>query len=148
MAEPAAGEVVDIATASTRADPLLQPLRLRCLTLRNRIFSSAHALAFAEGGHLRERCHLHHEKKARGGVAPTRVGGSTNVAVDSPSAFGPLYAGDDTLIPWFRALTDGMKLHGAAIMCQTTHLGRRTAWDRGDWLPGIGPALPYPFFPL
>ena len=30
-----------------------------------------------------------------------------------------------------------MHAHGTATMVQLTHLGRRTVWDDGDWLPTI-----------
>ena len=121
-------------------DPLLQPLQLRHLTLRNRIISTAHAPSYEEGGHPRERYRLYHEEKAKGGIGLAIIGGSTNIAPDSPSVFGQLYAGDDSIIPWFQKLTSGVKSHGAAIMCQITHMGRRTAWDDGHWLPVAGPS--------
>ena len=73
---------------------------------------------------------LYHEEKAKGGVALTMIGGSTNIAPDSPSVFGQLYAGDDSIIPWFQRLTEGVKSHGAAVMCQITHMGRRTGCAR------------------
>ncbi len=119
-------------------DPLLQPFALRHLHLRNRIISTAHAPSFVEDGHPRDRYRLYHEEKARGGIAMTMVGGSTNIAPDSPSVFGQLYAGDDSIIPWFQRLTAGVKSYGAAVMCQITHMGRRTAWDDGHWMPVIG----------
>ncbi|MGJ3262636.1 MAG: FAD-dependent oxidoreductase [Salinarimonas sp.] len=122
------------------ADPLLTPVRVGRLVLRNRILSTAHAPSFAEGGHPRERYAAYHAEKAKGGLALTMVGGSTNVSVDSPSVFGQLYAGDDSILPWFRALTEGVKAHGAAIMCQLTHMGRRTLWDDGAWLPTVAPS--------
>ncbi|WP_300010612.1 NADH:flavin oxidoreductase [uncultured Roseobacter sp.] len=122
------------------SDPLLQPFRLKHLHLRNRVISTAHAPAYAEDGHPRDRYRLYHEEKAKGGLALTMIGGSTNVAPDSPSVFRQLYAGDDSIIPWFEKLTAGVKSHGAAVMCQITHMGRRTGWDTGDWLPVIGPS--------
>jgi len=121
-------------------DALLEPFKLKHLTLRNRIISTAHAPSFQEGGHPREQYRLYHEEKARGGVALTMIGGSTNIAPDSPSVFGQLYAGDDSIIEWFSQLTDGVHKHGAAVMCQITHMGRRTAWDDGNWLPVLGPS--------
>ena len=120
-------------------DPLLQPYQLRHLHLRNRILSTSHAPSFAEYGHPRDRYRLYHEEKAKGGVALTMIGGSSNISPDSPSVFGQLYAGDDSIIPWFRRLTDGVKSHGAAVMCQITHMGRRTVGDDAYWLPVIGP---------
>lgn len=119
---------------------LLEPFRLKHLTLRNRIISTSHAPNFVEAGHPRERYRLYHEEKAKGGVALTMIGGSTNIAPDSPSVFGQLYAGDDSIVPWFRELTDGVHRHGAAVMCQITHMGRRTAWDDGHWLPVLAPS--------
>ena len=121
-------------------DQLLEPFTLKHLTLRNRIISTAHAPSFQQEGHPREQYRLYHEEKARGGVGLTMIGGSTNIAPDSPSVFGQLYAGDERIIPWFKELTDGVHAHGAAVMCQITHMGRRTAWDDGNWLPVVGPS--------
>ncbi|WP_461405739.1 oxidoreductase [Falsiruegeria mediterranea] len=119
---------------------LLDPFQLKHLKLRNRIVSTSHAPNYVEDGHPRDRYRLYHEEKAKGGVALTMIGGSTNIAPDSPSVFGQLYAGDDSIIPWFRKLTKGVHAHGAAIMCQITHMGRRTAWDDGHWLPVLAPS--------
>ena len=119
---------------------LLDPFQLKHLTLRNRIVSTSHAPNYVENGHPRDRYRLYHEEKAKGGVALTMIGGSTNIAPDSPSVFGQLYAGDDSIIPWFQKLTEGVHRHGAAVMCQITHMGRRTAWDDGEWLPVLAPS--------
>jgi 2,4-dienoyl-CoA reductase-like NADH-dependent reductase (Old Yellow Enzyme family)/thioredoxin reductase len=37
-------------------------------------------------------------------------------------------------------MTDAVHEQGAAIMIQLTHLGRRTRWDKGDWLPVVAPS--------
>ncbi len=121
----------------TSADPLLQPFQLRHLTLRNRIMSTAHEPAYAEDAKPKLRYQLYQEEKAKGGIALSMFGGSTNVAPDSPPIFGQLSAGDDDIIPYFQQLADRMHAHGAATMVQLTHLGRRTVWDDGDWLPTI-----------
>ena len=121
-------------------DPLLQPFQIRHLRLRNRVISTAHAPSYQEDGHPKDRYRLYHEEKAKGGVGLTIIGGSTNIAPDSPSVFGQLYAGDDSIIPWFQKLTAGVKSHGSAVMCQITYMGRRTAWDDGHWLPVAGPS--------
>ncbi len=119
---------------------LLDPFQLKHLTLRNRIVSTSHAPNYVKDGHPRDRYRLYHEEKAKGGVALTMIGGSTNIAPDSPSVFGQLYAGDDSIIPWFQKLTEGVHSHGVAVMCQITHMGRRTAWDDGHWLPVLAPS--------
>jgi N-methyl-L-proline demethylase len=118
-------------------DPLLQPFQLRHLTLRNRVMSTSHEPAYAEDGKPKLRYQLYHEEKAKGGIALTMFGGSTNVAADSPAVFGQLYAGNDDIIPYFRELADRVHAHGAATMIQLTHMGRRTVWDAGPWLPTI-----------
>ena len=41
---------------------------------------------------------------------------------------------------WLKRLTDECHEHGAAVMIQLTHLGRRTTWNRGDWLPVLAPS--------
>ncbi|MDJ0607741.1 MAG: NADH:flavin oxidoreductase [Kiloniellales bacterium] len=124
----------------TRQDPLLEPFTLKGLTIRNRIMSTSHAPAYVKDGHPRERYQLYHEEKAKGGIGLTMFGGSTNVAPDSPSVFGQIYAADDSVIPHFQALADRVHKHGAAIMCQITHMGRRTTWNDGEWLPVIAPS--------
>lgn len=116
-------------------DPLLAPFQLKHLRLRNRVVSTSHEPAYAEDGLPKLRYQLYHEEKAKGGLALTMIGGSANVAIDSPSAFGQLYVGDETIIPYFQQLAGRIHAHGAAVMCQLTHMGRRTGWDYDHWLP-------------
>ena len=119
----------------TANDPLLQPYRLKHLTLRNRIMSTAHEPAYSEDGLPKARYRLYHEEKAKGGIALTMTAGSAVVAPDSPSAFGNLHAYRDEIVPWLRELSDACHAHGTAVMMQITHLGRRTNWNKADWLP-------------
>ena len=56
-------------TAAALRDPLLQPFRLKCLSLRNRIMSTSHAATIDEGGLPKERYQRYHEEKAKGGIA-------------------------------------------------------------------------------
>ena len=122
------------------ADPLLQPFQLKHLTLKNRVISTSHEPAYSEEALPKRRYRLYHEEKAKGGIGMTMIGGSSIVAPDSPQAFGNLYVGSDTIIPWFKELTAGVHKHGAAVMCQITHLGRRTSWSKEHWLPVIAPS--------
>jgi 2,4-dienoyl-CoA reductase-like NADH-dependent reductase (Old Yellow Enzyme family) len=117
------------------ADPLLQPYRLKHLTLRNRVMSTAHEPAYSEDGMPKGRYRRYHAEKARGGIALTMTAGSAVVSRDSPPAFGNLHAWDDAIVPWLSELAEDCHEHGAAVMIQITHLGRRTGWNRGDWLP-------------
>jgi N-methyl-L-proline demethylase len=117
------------------SDPLLQPYQLRHLTLRNRVMSTSHEPAYSEEGMPKARYRLYHAEKARGGVALTMTAGSAVVSRDSPQAFGNLHAYDDAIVPWLAELADECHELGAAVMIQITHLGRRTGWNKGDWLP-------------
>ncbi len=119
------------------ADPLLQPFQLKHLTLKNRVISSSHEPAYSEEALPKARYRLYHEEKAKGGIGMTMIGGSSIVAPDSPQAFGNLYVGSDAIIPWFKELTAGVHKYGAAVMCQITHLGRRTSWAKEHWLSVI-----------
>ena len=117
------------------SDPLLQPYQLKHLTLRNRIMSTSHEPAYSEDGMPKERYRLYHVEKAKGGVALTMTAGSAVIAEDSPQAFGNLHAYKDEVVPWLCELADDCHEHGAAVMIQLTHLGRRTNWNHSDWLP-------------
>ncbi|MCC5971041.1 MAG: NADH:flavin oxidoreductase [Pararhodobacter sp.] len=121
-------------------DPLLQPFQLKHLTLKNRLFISAHEPAYAEDGLPKERYRAYHVERAKGGVALTMTAGSASVSRDSPPAFNNILAWQDEVVPWMRQLVDECHDHGAAVMIQLTHLGRRTRWDTGDWLPVLAPS--------
>ena len=127
-------------TAMASTDPLLQPYRLKHLLLRNRIMSTAHEPAYAEDGLPKDRYRLYHVEKAKGGMALTMTAGSAIVATDSPPAFNNLHAYRDEIVPWLKQLADDCHAEGAAVMIQLTHLGRRTGWNRGDWLPVLAPS--------
>ena len=121
-------------------DPLLQPYQLKHLKLRNRIIVTSHEPAYSEDGMPKGRYRAYHAERARAGVAMTMTAGSATASRDSPPAFGNILAFKDEVVPWIRELTDAVHEHGAAVMIQLTHLGRRTRWDRGDWLPVISPS--------
>ncbi len=121
-------------------DPLLQPYRLKHLTLRNRVMSTSHEPAYSEEGMPKDRYRLYHVEKAKGGIALTMTAGSAVVSPDSPAVFGNLFAYKDEIVPWMRRLADGCHEHGSAVMIQLTHLGRRTAWNKADWLPVLAPS--------
>jgi 2,4-dienoyl-CoA reductase-like NADH-dependent reductase (Old Yellow Enzyme family)/thioredoxin reductase len=121
-------------------DPLLQPFQLKHLTLRNRIMVTAHEPAYPEDGMPKARYRAYHAERAKGGVALTMTAGSAAVSKDSPPAFNNILAWQDEVVPWVRELTDAVHEAGSAVMIQLTHLGRRTRWDKGDWLPVVSPS--------
>ncbi|WP_279574093.1 hypothetical protein [Burkholderia anthina] len=103
--------------------------------------STSHACGLEEKGMPTEAYQRYHEEKARGGLALSMFGGSSNVAIDSPSVFRQLNVGTDEIIPHLRQFSDRMHVHGCALMCQITHLGRRGESYAGAWLPTIGPSV-------
>lgn len=121
-------------------DPLLQPFQLKHLRLRNRIMVSSHEPAYSENGMPTDRYRAYHVERAKAGVALTMTAGSAAVAKDSPPVFDNILAYKDEVVPYLKALTDECHEHGAAVMIQLTHLGRRTRWDKGDWLPAVSPS--------
>ena len=119
------------------ADPLLQPYKLKHLTLRNRIIITAHEPAYAEDGMPKARYRAYHVERAKAGIAMTMTAGSAAVSRDSPPVFNNILAYKDEVVPWLRDLADACHTHGAAVMIQLTHLGRRTRWDKAAWFPAV-----------
>jgi mycofactocin system FadH/OYE family oxidoreductase 2 len=109
---------------------LFTPIQVGRLTLKNRIYSSGHAEAMAEGGRPGERLARYHAAKARGGCALTIFGGSSSVHPSSPAAAWEQIANhDDSIIPAYRALADGVHAHDCLVFTQLTHMGRRAQAD-------------------
>ncbi len=121
-------------------DPLLQPYELKHLTLKNRIMTTSHEPAYPEDGMPKNRYRAYHEERAKAGIGLTMTAGSAAVSRDSPPVFNNILAYKDEVVPWIQDLTDACHEHGAAVMIQLTHLGRRTGWNKGDWLPAVSPS--------
>lgn len=119
------------------SDPLLQPYHLKHLTLRNRIMTTSHEPAYPQDGMPKERYAAYHAERAKAGVALAMTAGSAAVSRDSPPVFNNILAYKDEVVPWIQNLTDAVHEHGCAVMIQLTHLGRRTTWNKGDWLPSV-----------
>lgn len=120
-------------------DPLFQPFQLKHLRLKNRVMITSHEPAYAEGGLPKDRYRAYHVERAKGGIAMTMTAGSASVSRDSPPAFNNLLAYKDEIVPWLKTMSDEIHEHDCAVMIQLSHLGRRTGWDKGDWLPSVAP---------
>lgn len=116
-------------------DPLLQPYQLGHLRLKNRIMTTSHEPNYGEDGLPKDRYRAYHVARAKGGVALTMTAGSAIVSRDSAPAFGNLQAYRDDIVPWLRKLVTECHDLDCAVMIQLTHLGRRSHWGTGDWLP-------------
>ena len=128
------------APARRTHDPLLQPLTIKRLRLKNRIMSTSHASTMDDGGLPKERYQRYHEEKAKGGLALTMFGGSSMVAPDSSWGGGQINVSSDAVIPHLQEFSERIHGHGAAIMCQISHLGRRATSAAMNWLPSLAPS--------
>ena len=119
------------------SDPLLQPFQLKHLTLKNRIMIASHEPAYPEDGMPKDRYLAYHLERAKAGVSMTMTAGSATVARDSPPVFNNILAYKDEVVPWMARIADACHEEGCAVMIQLTHLGRRSGWNKGDWLPVV-----------
>ena len=121
-------------------DPLLRPLTIKHVTFRNRVMSTSHASTLDDGGMPAERYQRYHEEKAKGGIGLTMFGGSSMVSPDSSWGGGQVNVSRDDVIPFLQAFSARVHGHGAGIMCQISHLGRRADAFSMNWLPTLGPS--------
>ncbi|MGV9864677.1 oxidoreductase [Rhodococcus koreensis] len=118
-------------------DPLLSPFDLKHLRLKNRVVSTSHEPAYAENGMPKDRYLRYHLEKAKGGLALTMMGGAACVSPESPAFVNNIALYRDEVVPYLTKIGDAVHEHGALIMCQVTHAGRRTSNYEGDWLPVV-----------
>jgi len=118
---------------------LFQPFQLKHLTLKNRIMITSHEPSYGQDGMPKDRYRAYHVERAKAGIAMTMTAGSASVSRDSQPVFNNLLAYKDEVVPWLKAMTDEVHEHDCAVMIQLSHLGRRTGWDTGHWLPSVAP---------
>jgi dimethylglycine catabolism A len=125
-----------------RYPTLFSPLTLNQVTLRNRVVSTAHAEVYADAGGLPgERYIRYYEEKAKGGLGLAICGGSSTVSADSPQGWWKsVNLTTDKVIEPLARLAEAMHRHGAKIMIQATHMGRRTAWHGENWPHLVSPS--------
>ncbi len=121
-------------------DALLSPFTIKHLTLRNRVVSTAHAPAYDEDRKPKDRYQLYHAEKAKGGVGLVMFGGATGISYESEAGWGQLSAADDTIVPYFRQFSERVHGHGAKLMVQLSHMGRKVRWDLANWMVPLVPS--------
>ncbi|MCW2550217.1 MAG: NADH:flavin oxidoreductase/NADH oxidase, partial [Mycobacterium sp.] len=113
---------------------LFAPITINKVTIRNRIISTAHAEVYAENGVPGERYIRYYEEKAKGGVGLCICGGSSPVSIDSPQGWWKsIDLSNDRVIEPLARLAATMHRHGARIMIQATHMGRRSNYHGEHW---------------
>lgn len=130
----------------SKYNALLEPLQIKSLMIRNRIFSTGHVPGYASDGLPTERYFRYHEEKAKGGIGLTIFGGTTAVSPEHTAAlWSQLRVADDGVIPHLARMRERVHAHGAAVMIQLDHLGRRMAWNTENWIPAMAPSpIPEP----
>jgi 2,4-dienoyl-CoA reductase-like NADH-dependent reductase (Old Yellow Enzyme family)/thioredoxin reductase len=119
---------------------LFQPLRLRSLTLRNRIICGAMEKNLCtEDGLATERYADYVEERARGG-AGLIIPESAYVARSGRARKLQMGVHDDSVLPGLRRLVDRAHRHGAAVGMQLHHGGRTCQ----EAISGIRPIAPSP----
>ena len=105
---------------------LFSPFRLGHVTLRNRIVSTPHNTHFGSDGYVTQRYIDYYAEKAKGGAGLLQCFGSLSVHPTAPvHDWGGIKNWDDSSLPMFRQFVETMHAHGAAVMAQITHRGRR-----------------------
>ncbi len=108
-------------TASASLDALWNPLKINSVDIPNRIFVSAHMIAFGDDVIVPQRYIDYYEERARGGVGLLITGAE---GVHPTGWHAPHYqAWREDARPRYQALADGVHRHGAKIFTQLWHAG-------------------------
>ncbi|MDP9138883.1 MAG: FAD-dependent oxidoreductase, partial [Pseudomonadota bacterium] len=122
---------------------LFQPLKLRHMTLQNRVVFGAHTANMAGLGLPGERHRAYYEERARGGAAMIVV---EPIPVHRTAVLtrGNFRHSDDAVVPHFRRLTDAVHRHGTVILHQLYHVGQHGDFDNSyepNWSPSGLPSF-------
>lgn len=103
---------------------LFQPLKLRNITIRNRIMQSAHAMAFnTRDGITTDRDIHYHVARAKGGIGLMITGNRLVHPTSNTFCRGYPYGYRPEMVERDQSLTDAVHRHGAKIFAQLNHFG-------------------------
>jgi 2,4-dienoyl-CoA reductase-like NADH-dependent reductase (Old Yellow Enzyme family) len=122
---------------------LFKPLRIRHMTLRNRIVFGSHTANMSDMGLPGERHRGYYEERARGGAAMIVV---EPVPVHRTAVLtrGNFRHSTDDIVPHFRKVTDAVHAHGTVICHQLYHVGQHGDFDNSyepNWSPSGLPSF-------
>lgn len=105
------------------APTLASPIRIRNVTIRNRVVSSGHDTVMVHHGLVTDDLIAYHEARAVGGAGliVVQVAGVHDTARYTSHV---LMATDDSVIAGYRRLVDAVHRHGTTIFGQVFHPGR------------------------
>jgi 2,4-dienoyl-CoA reductase-like NADH-dependent reductase (Old Yellow Enzyme family) len=104
---------------------VFSPLTLRGRVIPNRIVSTPHATGWGHDGILTQAEVDYHVRKAAGGVGLVMTFGSASVDPNSGASYGSISLWDERNDGALRELAGRVHEHGALIISQMTHMGRR-----------------------
>ncbi len=120
-------------------DPLFEPIKIKSLDIKNRIFLPAMHLGMANNFEVTDQIVSFYEERAKGGVGIISVGYAT---VDDMSGNTlNIGAHQDEFIPGLKRLSDAIKKHGARSCVQLNHAGR---YNFSFFINGKQPVAPSP----
>lgn len=122
---------------------LFSPIEVGGREIKNRIVSTAHATGFDDGV-LNEKHVRYHERKAAGGAGLVMTFGSASVYEKSSASYGSVSLWNPENEPFLRDLAERVHAHGALVMSQATHMGRRGNWAGADRPLQAPSAVPEP----
>ena len=122
---------------------LFNPIRIGHLTLKHRLNFGAHTANMSVDGLPRERHRGYYLERAIGGAAMIVV---EPVPVHRTAVLtrGNFRHEDDSIIPYFRKITDACHHHGAVMIQQLYHVGQHCEWDNSfepNWSPSGLPSM-------
>lgn len=104
---------------------LFSPVEVGRRIAKNRIVSTAHATGYGADGLIGEREVAYQERKAAGGAGIVMTFGSAGVSPTSLSSYGSISLWAEENEPALRELAERVHRHGALLISQATHMGRR-----------------------
>ena len=124
---------------------VFEPIQIGAVTVKNRLYASAHHSAFASGGLVNERHYAYHEARAKGGLGMIILGAQI-VKPHLPHLPNDGFD-DEPLAPGqverYKELTRRVKRHGTTIIAQIAGLGRQDWMVQGHMQVSAAPsALP------
>lgn len=130
------------ATVTEVARPrLFAPLRLREVTLRNRVVHAPMSVCYADpAGDVTDAMVQHYARRAAGGVGMVIV---ENLAVDEGGRQLPRHAliDGESRLDGLARLAAGIRAHGAAAIVQVVHAGRYAGpWEQYDARRRLAPS--------
>lgn len=123
---------------------LFSPLKIGAHTVKNRIASTAHATRFDCGGLLTDDYVDYYAEKAAGGVGLMITFGSASVHPGSTPSYGSVALWDRRNETRLSRMADSAHGHGAVLLSQATHLGRRSTSRRSGHVVSAPSDIPEP----